>query len=160
MVGKPLMKRNNTKSVRFITLILGGLFIWAGGAKWSEWESLAGQWRMVDLGPDFLAVGFAHWLPSWEILLGMGLLSGVWRLAHLWGSLLTLLAFTLVLGYGWVSGTIWHCSCFGDIMKMTPPWAIARNLIFSGLAILALYLEKNQAILQNKPAREKEKGGP
>jgi uncharacterized membrane protein YphA (DoxX/SURF4 family) len=91
-------------------LIIGLLFIWAGGIKLIEPKAFARDLSHYGLVPELLLVPTAVGLPLVEVLAGIGLIFDVglslWVIAGL------LVAFLMVLGYGVVNQLDVDCGCF------------------------------------------------
>lgn len=79
-----------------------------------------------------------------ELLLGLGLMSGIWRRVVNWSCASVLLAFSAFLLWRWLSGDDGSCHCFGDVLDMNPWQSLLKNL---ALAVLL-------AIGWNRPERD------
>ncbi len=114
MTVAPEMNRRRTLAWTAVRLLLGLLLVTAAGLK------LAGQ--------NVSAVPQVGWftLPTvqiaaaeWEIVLGLWLLSGAYRIGAWFAALATFASFAAVSGYlGWIGVT--SCGCFGAIHGS--PW--------------------------------------
>ncbi len=91
-------------------LVIGLLFIWAGGVKLVEPKVFARNLSQYGLVPEPLLIPTAIGLPLVEVLAGLGLILDVglslWVIAGL------LIAFLMVLGYGIVNNLDVDCGCF------------------------------------------------
>ena len=91
-------------------LVIGLLFIWAGGVKLVEPKVFAHNLSQYGLVPEPLLIPVAIGLPVVEVLAGIGLILdvglGLWVIAGL------LIAFLTVLGYGVVHNLDVDCGCF------------------------------------------------
>ena len=74
-----------------------------------------------------------------ETFLGVAMVLGSpWRKAVLGAGFGMLLFFTALILYAWQVHDLKDCGCFGKV-SMTPPQAIAKNLVFMALTALAWY---------------------
>jgi len=91
-------------------LVIGLLFIWAGGVKLVEPKVFARNLSQYGLVPEPLLIPTAIGLPLVEVLAGIGLILDVglslWIIAGL------LIAFLMILGYGLVNNLDVDCGCF------------------------------------------------
>jgi putative oxidoreductase len=138
----------------------------ASGARATPWRRAAGHLGRVTLGLIFLVAGtlkaldpaeFAHQIQGYgilgaplsaqaapilivlEIVLGVALLAGVRpRLACL-GAMALLAFFIAIETYGLSIGRTESCGCFGAYVQRTPGQVIAEDLLFAGMAVLALW---------------------
>jgi uncharacterized membrane protein YphA (DoxX/SURF4 family) len=91
-------------------VLLGGIFIWAGGVKLINPRAFARTLSGWGLVPDELLVPVAIGLPVIEILAGLGLVFDI--RGSLKAILGLLLMFLAVLGYGIMSNLNVDCGCF------------------------------------------------
>jgi uncharacterized membrane protein YphA (DoxX/SURF4 family) len=93
-----------------LRLVIGLLFIWAGGVKLAEPKVFARNLSQFGLMHEPLLIPTAVGLPLLEVLAGIGLIFDVglslWIIAGL------LIAFLMVLGYGVVNNLNVDCGCF------------------------------------------------
>jgi uncharacterized membrane protein YphA (DoxX/SURF4 family) len=91
-------------------VVIGLLFIWAGGGKLMEPKVFARSLSQYGLVPEPLLIPIAIGLPLVEVLAGIGLIFdvglGLWIIAAL------LIAFLMVLGYGIANNLDVDCGCF------------------------------------------------
>ena len=91
-------------------LVIGLLFIWAGGVKLLEPKVFARNLLQYGLVPEPLLIPTAIGLPLVEVLAGIGLILDVglslWIIAGL------LIGFLMVLGYGIINNLDVDCGCF------------------------------------------------
>jgi len=91
-------------------LVIGLLFLWAGGVKLANPEVFARNISQFGLVPQALLIPTAIGLPLVEVLAGIGLIFdvglGLWIITGL------LLAFLMVLGYGILNNLEVDCGCF------------------------------------------------
>lgn len=121
-----------------LRLLLGLLFIWAGGVKLLEPKVFARSLAQFGLVPEPLLIPTAIGLPLVEVLAGVGLIldvgSSLWIIAGL------LFAFLMVLGYGIVNNLDADCGCFSAselAAKGTLEAAFYRDV---ALLLVVLYL--------------------
>ncbi len=93
-----------------LRLVIGLLFIWAGGVKLLEPKVFARNLSQFGLVPEFLLIPTAIGLPVIEVLAGIGLILDVGL--SLWIITGLLLAFLIVLGYGIANNLDVDCGCF------------------------------------------------
>lgn len=99
--------------LRLCRLSLGGLFIWSGLAKLLNPLLFADALRGYEIIGDPLVAIVAIFLPSLELVCGLGALLGSWwRGATAWLVILCA-AFILALGSAWFRGLEISCGCFG-----------------------------------------------
>jgi len=130
------------------------------------WRRTAGHLGRVALGLVFLAAGvlkaldpaeFLHQVAGYgilgprlssvaapalivfEIALGIALLAGARPLLACLLSLALLLVFIGIEAYGLSVGRTEACGCFGAYVQRTPAEVIGEDLLFVGLAVLALW---------------------
>lgn len=138
----------------------------ANGLPTRHWRRVAGHIGRVTLGLIFLAAGilkavdpaeFAHQVQEYgilgarlsaqvapamivlELVLAVALLAGVRpRLACL-GAIALLAGFIALEAYALSIGKESSCGCFGAYVQRTPGQVIAEDLVFAGMAVLALW---------------------
>jgi uncharacterized membrane protein YphA (DoxX/SURF4 family) len=116
-------------------LILGVIFVYAAYAKLrAPWIEFAGSLAAFQILPDNLLEPIAHILPWSELLLGLGLISGVWqRWFSLMASLLLLLFFSVMVR-SYAMGLQIDCGCFGPGEALGPK-TLARDFTMLALAV-------------------------
>ena len=133
-----------------IRLLLGGLFLAAGLAKvGAPLQTLAAIYSYQIVLPDWLANTIAHTLPWVEILLGLGLIVGLWLPVTVGGTALILAAFTVLTAQAWWRGLEIDCGCI-DLSALhpalaaltTPGGATLRNLVLMVLCAALLWLTR------------------
>jgi uncharacterized membrane protein YphA (DoxX/SURF4 family) len=116
-------------------LILGLIFVYAAYAKLkAPWIEFAGTLNSYELLPVDALEPLAKSLPWFELLLGMGLISGVWQR---WFSLVTsllLLLFFSVMVRSYAVGLKIDCGCFGPGEQLGPK-TLARDFSMLALAV-------------------------
>ena len=138
----------------------------ANGLPTRPWRRVAGHVGRVTLGVIFLAAGilkaldpaeFAHQIQEYgildarlsaqvapalivlELVLAVALLTGVRpRLAGL-GAIALLAGFIAIEAYALSIGKAGSCGCFGAYVQRTPGQVIVEDVLFAGLAALALW---------------------
>lgn len=136
------------------------------GPRTLRWRRVAGHLGRVALGLIFLAAGllkavdpaeFAHQIQEYgilgarlsaqvapalivlELVLAVALLAGVRpRLTGL-ASIVLLAGFVGIEAYALSIGKAESCGCFGAYVQRTPGQVIAEDVLFAGLAVLALW---------------------
>jgi uncharacterized membrane protein YphA (DoxX/SURF4 family) len=98
---------------RGLSLLVGGLFVYAGAIKIGAPQSLADTAAEFGILPNLAIVTFALWLPVFEILAGLLLVSG-------WGSRIgalavgiAIVAYLAAIGSALARGLTINCGCFG-----------------------------------------------
>ena len=113
--------------VNIFRVIVGVLFIFSGLVKAKDPHGLAYKMQEffeVWAANNFLA-NFMHWLSDFalpfsiimitlEIIVGVGMLLGIWKKFFTWLILLLIIFFGFLTGYAALSGKIATCGCFGD----------------------------------------------
>jgi uncharacterized membrane protein YphA (DoxX/SURF4 family) len=116
-------------------LILGVIFVYAAYAKLrAPWIEFAGSLAAFQLLPDNLLEPIARTLPTFELILGLGLISGIWqRWFSLVASLLLLLFFSVMVR-SYAMGLQIDCGCFGPGEALGPK-TLARDFTMLALAV-------------------------
>lgn len=122
---------------RLAAIGLGIVFVLAGTLKVADPWSFLGSLPAYGI-PPVLRVPITVLMPTVEVVLGAMLLAG-WRTRTASLAAAGVLgAFSAVIAYGWSTGTLQDCGCFGPMLKRTPPEALAQDAAFIGLAVLGL----------------------
>ena len=116
-------------------LILGVIFVYAAYAKLrAPWIEFAGSLAAFRLLPDNLLEPIARTLPAFELILGLGLISGIWqRWFSLVASLLLLLFFSVMVR-SYAMGLQIDCGCCGPGEALGPK-TLARDFTMLALAV-------------------------
>lgn len=116
-------------------LVLGVIFVYAAYAKLrAPWIEFAGSLAAFQLVPDNLLEPMARTLPPFELILGLGLISGIWqRWFSLVASLLLLLFFSVMVR-SYAMGLQIDCGCFGPGEALGPK-TLARDFTMLALAV-------------------------
>lgn len=145
------MKRATILGLR---LLLGGLFLAAGLSKVGlPLQTLATVYAYQIVLPDWVAATVAVTLPWMEILLGLGLLTGLWLpVTAAWAALLLGL-FIVLTGQAWWRELPIDCGCL-DLSALhpalavlsTPGGATLRNVVLLALCGGLLWLTGRRAV--------------
>ena len=100
------------------------------------------------LGP--IANPIAIGLPWVEIIISILLVIPRWRLKGLYAAMLLMLGFTIYIGAILSFSDKLPCSCGGIIAKMSWKQHLIFNLLFVGLAALAINLARKQQRLEKE----------
>jgi uncharacterized membrane protein YphA (DoxX/SURF4 family) len=126
-------------------LILGGVWLWAGGAKATDLAASVRAVRAYQLLPDGLATVVGAGLPWLEIVLGLLLITGV---AVRFGSIFSaalLVVFLIGIVSAAARGLRIDCGCFGSGGELDPDQSTAYTLEIirdSALLLVALALAR------------------
>ena len=120
-------------------LALGLIFLAAGFLKGLDPLEFAHQVAGYGIAGGRLAALAAPALIVFEILLGVMLLAGIRPVLSGLVSALLLSAFIGIEAYGMAAGRTESCGCFGAYVQRTPAEVIGEDLVFVGLAALALW---------------------
>ena len=97
-------------------LVLGGVFLLAGGSKALDPGSLAASIRSYGLNlPEWFVSLSAYSLPYLEILLGLYLLAGLFTKPSDWATNALMMLFIVALAQGAARGLEIDCGCFGAV---------------------------------------------
>jgi len=130
-----------------IRILLGGLFLAAGLSKVGQpLQTLATVYSYQIVLPDWLAETVSHTLPWMEILLGVGLLAGLWLPVTVGWTAAVLLVFTVLTAQAWWRELPIDCGCI-DLSVLhpalaalsTPGGATLRNLVLLALCGVLLW---------------------
>lgn len=94
-------------------LVLGGVFLVAGGLKVPTPESLAKATQAYQLLPHDVATYVGYALPIIEVILGLLLIIGLFTRISAAISSLLLVAFIIGIAQAWARGLTIDCGCFG-----------------------------------------------
>lgn len=125
-----------------VRLIVGGVWILAGGLKLADpYESVQAV-RAYDLLPEAIVPTVGHLLPILEIVIGVLLVVGLLTRASAAVSALLFIAFIIGIASVWARGIEIECGCFGgggakEGAAAAYPFEIARDL---ALLLASLYL--------------------
>jgi uncharacterized membrane protein YphA (DoxX/SURF4 family) len=123
----------------FSRIALGGIFLFAGIAKFSHTDALVADVFQYRILSDTLSTAYARALPTAEIVVGALLILGILqRVAASVGGLLCLsFIIAKIVAYAW--GLDVHiCSCFGPAVPLHANYTLALNFVMLALAIQIL----------------------
>ncbi len=142
--------------VNICRVIVGVLFIFSGLIKAMDPQGLA--YKMQEffevwatsapwLAPfmhwlNHLALPFAIIMITLEIIVGVGMLLGIWRKFFTWLILLLIIFFGFLTGYAALSGKIATCGCFGDCVPLTSMQSFIKDLILFVLILILFFGRK------------------
>lgn len=141
------MKRAAVIAIR---LLLGGLFLAAGLSKvGAPLQTLATVYSYQIVIPDWVANTIAHTLPWMEILLGIGLIAGLWLPVTVGWTAAVLAVFTVLTAQAWWRELPIDCGCI-DLSTLhpalaalsTPGGATLRNIVLLALCPVVLWLRR------------------
>jgi uncharacterized membrane protein YphA (DoxX/SURF4 family) len=141
--------------VNISRVIVGILFIFSGLVKAMDPHGLAYKmqeffdvWAMnKSLSPfmfwlsDF-ALPFSIIMITLEIIVGVGILLGVWKKFFTWLILLLIIFFAFLTGYAALSGKIATCGCFGDCIPLTSMESFIKDLVLLVLVLILFFGRK------------------
>ena len=126
------MKELRQSQRRFCAIIIGLVFLFSGILKLMDpvgtkliVEGYLKFFHVAFLSPAAMVFGLV--LSLTEALTGAALVSGVYRKAAAWSSMVLLLFFTAVTFILWVSGSKMECGCFGEAIHLTPFQSFLKN---------------------------------
>jgi len=134
-----------------IPLFLGGIFLAAGLSKAGAPLQVLATVYSYQIGiPDWLANTIAHTLPWIEILLGIGLVAGLWLPVTVGWTVVMLFAFTVMTAQAWWRGLEIDCGCI-DLSTLhpalaalsTPGGATLRNILLLALCGVLFWLTRS-----------------
>jgi uncharacterized membrane protein YphA (DoxX/SURF4 family) len=121
--------------------VLGAAFCFSGIMKMGSPASFQNAILSFQLFGYPASALIAHWLPGFELILGIGLIFRYALRIALGFSLALLACFTLLLGWIWYQGIDLNCGCFGPLDFGSSPFtAILRNCLLMALALFCFLL--------------------
>jgi uncharacterized membrane protein YphA (DoxX/SURF4 family) len=133
-----MMNETTRRRVMFICrLVVGAIFIYAAyvklGESWLVFAQAIGAYKLL---PDWAVIVLAQWLPWFELLLGLLLVSGaVPRFAGT-AVTLVLLDFFAAMLHSYLSGQVIECGCGLTPGEMIGPKSLTRDGAILALSIL------------------------
>ena len=123
-----------------LRIVLGGVFLYAGGLKIADPAAFAGSVAAYKLLPTFGNYLVAATLPWVEVLCGLLLVTGVRTRPAATLILLMNLVFAVALTSAIIRGLDIDCGCFRQGGPKTSPWiALLRDLaLIAGTVVLLL----------------------
>ena len=140
-------------AIVLIRLIVGLFFLAAGISKiGSPLQTLAAIYSYQIVLPDWLANTIAYSLPWLEVLLGLGLLIGLWLPVFTAATAGLLAAFAILTAQAWWRELPIDCGCI-DLSAIhpalavlsTPGGATLRNLVLLVLCVALLWLMRGKS---------------
>lgn len=135
--------------------IVGILFIFSGLVKAMDPHGLAYKmqeffdvWAMNHSLASFMywlsdfALPFAIIMIALEIIVGVGILLGIWKKFFTWLILLLIIFFAFLTGYAALSGKISTCGCFGDCIPLTSMESFIKDLVLLVLILILFFGRK------------------
>ncbi len=138
--------------VNIARVIVGVLFIFSGLVKAND--PLGLSYKMQEFFDVWAAnvslTTFMHWLDNYalpfsiimitlEIIVGVGILLGIWKRFFSLLLLLLIIFFSFLTGYAVLSGKIATCGCFGDCIPLTAMQSFIKDLILFALILLIFF---------------------
>ncbi len=138
--------------VNITRIIVGVLFIFSGLVKANDPLGLA--YKMQEFfdvwAQNASLANFMHWLDNYalpfsiimitlEIIVGVGILLGLWKKFFSWLLLLLIIFFGFLTGYAVLSGKIATCGCFGDCIPLTALQSFIKDLILFVLILIIFF---------------------
>lgn len=116
---EPAISRRRRKAASIFVLIarlvLGAIFVYAAYAKLLEpWQLFAMNIDSYNVLPLAMAETAAHFIPWFEMLLGLWLISGVWLRVSGTIASAVLLTFIVLMARAYAKGMQINCGCFGS----------------------------------------------
>jgi uncharacterized membrane protein YphA (DoxX/SURF4 family) len=136
--------------VNIARVLVGVLFIFSGLVKANDPLGLSYKMQeFFDVWAQNASLNhFMHWLDNYalpfsiimitlEIIVGVGLLLGIWKRFFSLLLLLLIIFFSFLTGYAVLSGKIATCGCLGDCLPLTAMQSFIKDLI---LLVLILFI--------------------
>ncbi len=114
--------------IRVFSLIVGGLFIWAGILKIIDPLDFARNVSNYRVLPPKLSLVVAITLPWIELLCGIFIIIGIWRRASALLISLLLIGFIALIGITIIRGISVDCGCFGTFSRKADFILMAQDL--------------------------------
>ena len=105
---------------------------------WAQNKSLASLMHWLS---DY-ALPFSIIMITLEIIVGVGLLLGIWKKLFSWLLLLLIIFFSFLTGYAVLSGKIATCGCFGDCIPLTAMQSFIKDLVLLVLIFIIFFGQK------------------
>src|SRR5664279_52590 len=136
--------------VNISRVLVGVLFIFSGLVKANDPLGLSYKMQeFFDVWAQNASLAhFMHWLDNYalpfsiimitlEIILGVGILLGIWKRFFSYFLLLLIIFFSFLTGYAVLSGKIATCGCLGDCLPLTATQSFIKDLV---LFVLILFI--------------------
>lgn len=128
-----------------IYAVVGALFAVAATVKIGDPEAFLSSLLTYELFPPKIAVILAWYAPVLELLVAIGLITGILRKGAALLTSLMLLLFIVLVGQGLARGLEMNCGCFGDNhLETTGDYLlkIGQNLMLLAALGCALFFER------------------
>ena len=125
-----------------VRIVLGALFIYAGGRKLLDPAEFADAIAGFNAAPTILIHLVALGLPVFEVILGVLMFIPVRFLARVgaFGIIVLNVGFIVLLASAWIRGLSVECGCFGMNLLPASQWtlqiSIVRDLVLLAMAYL------------------------
>lgn len=138
--------------VNISRVIVGVLFIFSGLVKANDPHGLS--YKMQEFfdvwAQNSSLTSTMHWLSDYalpfsiimitlEIIVGVGILLGIWKKFFSWLLLLLIIFFSFLTGYAVLSGKIATCGCFGDCIPLTAMQSFIKDLVLLVLILIIFF---------------------
>ena len=122
------------KTIVFLRIIVGGLFIFSGLIKANDPQGLSYKmqeffeiWGMGFL--DDYTLVFSILMIAFEIIAGVAVILGWQFKLFSWLLFGLIIFFTFLTGYAVITGSVKECGCFGDCIKLTAEQSFTKDII-------------------------------
>ena len=102
---------------------------------WAQNSSLTGMMNWL----NNYALPFSIIMITMEIVLGVGILLGIWKKFFIILLLLLIIFFSFLTGYAVLSGKIATCGCFGDCIPLTAVQSFIKDLVLLALILFIFF---------------------
>ena len=142
--------------VNVARVIVGVLFIFSGLIKAND--PLGLSYKMQEFfdvwGRDESLTTFMNWMSTYalefsiiiitlEIIVGVGILLGMWKKFFATLLLILTIFFTFLTGYAVLSGKIATCGCFGDCIPLTSMTSFIKDIVLTVLILIIFFGQKH-----------------
>lgn len=145
--------QNKTWGQLILRLIVGGILIYASVSKIVHPEEFYLSVMEYHLVGNTLSKIIALWLPWIELLVGVGVLSGIWFLTNLRLAQLLFAGFTIILIVTLFRGIHTDCGCFGSAGGRVSWLHVLGDVILYFLTTLLVIWE--QIVSKIQPAQSR-----
>lgn len=126
-----------------LTLIFGGLFVYAGVLKLRDPSVFLADIRSFDLLSDPYAAWLALSLPWLEVFAGLAVITGILRSGGLLLLNAALVGFFIAIGSAWWRGLDITCGCFGgDAAKSNYTELFVRDALLLALGLALMWMHQ------------------
>lgn len=140
--------RSQANADRICRLVVAAVFVFAAVPKIFAPVQFAETIAAYGLLPDILVMPSALLIPPFELILAVGMLYA--RPWALWGGLLLLALFSLVLGYAIYLGLDIDCGCFGPEDPEAHAFSGLRTALTRDLVLICLLVYSILCSRKNK----------